>query len=438
MLEYKVFWCKTNKYFTEKWMDHPFLEGKKGVFIASCVVTDRAKAKWVKFAKKKLAMLPEEDFLFLSGCWNLKNGMIDPQFFETYHELAPYKERIVLLPEDPEDYGKDRSTLMKEKIRNFQILSSKAQIFTRKYMVIQMGCDNFCTFCLTVQARGRHKSRPKEEIIEEINEFIQNGGKEVVLTGTNLGAWGALSSNDFKDSKFVELIHSILEETPIERIRISSLGVEFLSDACIALFSETRINAYVHLSIQSGSDPILKRMNRHYDAHFLREVLKKLKKIERPDWVELNIWADLIVGFPGETDEDFEATKELVSDYGITQLHAFPFSAHDSHYSIPAWKFEDQIAEHIKMERLRSLLALGKTELEKFCTSHHGKTVRVLIEKTDGVSTFQWWSENYLFCNELNCQIPYETIFKRWTVIEWIYHYNSSVTFENPEQEGEK
>jgi len=209
--------------------------------------------------------------------------MIDPQFFETYHELAPYKERIVLLPEDPEDYGKDRSTLMKEKIRNFQILSSKAQIFTRKYMVIQMGCDNFCTFCLTVQARGRHKSRPKEEIIEEINEFIQNGGKEVVLTGTNLGAWGALSSNDFKDSKFVELIHSILEETPIERIRISSLGVEFLSDACIALFSETRINAYVHLSIQSGSDSILKRMNRHYDAHFLREVLKKLKKIERPD-----------------------------------------------------------------------------------------------------------------------------------------------------------
>jgi tRNA A37 methylthiotransferase MiaB len=156
-------------------MDHPFLEGKKGIFIASCVVTDKAKAKWVKFAKKKLASLPSEDFLFLSGCGNLKNGMIDPLFFETYSELAPFKERIVLLPEDPEDYGKDRSQRMKEKIRNFQILSSKAQIFTRKYMVIQMGCDNFCTFCLTVQARGRHKSRPKEEIIEEINEFIRNG-----------------------------------------------------------------------------------------------------------------------------------------------------------------------------------------------------------------------------------------------------------------------
>lgn len=126
----------------------------------------------------------------------------------------------------------------------------------------------------------------------------------------------------------------------------------------------------------------------------------------------------MIVGFPGEAEEDFLDTKELVSHYGITQLHAFPFSAHESHYSIPAGKFENQIPEHIKMERLRTLLDLGKKELENFCITHTGKKVRILIEKTDGVKTFQGWSENYLFANELNCHIPPNTPLKRGTVIE--------------------
>lgn len=230
-------------------------------------------------------------------------------------------------------------------------------LHTKKFIVIQTGCDNFCTFCLTVQARGRHKSRSSEDIIAEINDFMKSGGKEVVLTGTNLGAWGAQSSEDIADSRFAELLKEILEKTTLSRLRISSLGVEFVGSSLMELFKNKRISAYVHLSVQSGSDSILVSMNRHYDRAKLLQVLSDLQSLKREDGMQVNIGADLIVGFPGETDADFRDTLGLVSKYGITQLHAFPFSAHHEHYSVPAGKFPHQVEEWIKTERLNTLMS---------------------------------------------------------------------------------
>ena len=201
--------------------------------------------------------------------------MVDPKFYEIYHELKNFQDKIEVLPEDPSDFAmseEEKKKMMQTKLRSLRSKNLK-QIFTRKYMVVQTGCDNFCTFCLTVQARGRHKFRPIDEILDEIHTFVRGGGKEIVLTGINLGAWGAESSNDFQDSQFIYLIKTILEETEIERVRISSLGVEFFSDELINLFKNERIIAYVHLSIQSGSMPILAKMNRHYDDKKVREVL---------------------------------------------------------------------------------------------------------------------------------------------------------------------
>lgn len=289
-MEYKVFGCKTNKYFAEKWLAHPHLDGKTGYFIASCVVTDRAKAKWVKHAIKKLKTLKNDEKLFLSGCGNIRDGVVDPKFFEIYHELENFRDKIEILPEDPSDFvmsDDEKKRMMLTKLRTLK--SANKQIFTRKYIVVQTGCDNFCTFCLTVQARGRHKFRPLEEILDEIHTFVRAGGKEIVLTGINLGAWGAESSNDFQSSQFAFLIKNILEKTEIERIRISSLGVEFFSDEVIEIFKNPRIIAYVHLSIQSGSSKILKRMNRHYDSEKVHEVLQKLRNIQRDDGVMINI-----------------------------------------------------------------------------------------------------------------------------------------------------
>lgn len=133
--------------------------------------------------------------------------------------------------------------------------------------------------------------------------------------------------------------------------------MEFVSDRLIELFKKTRINPYIHLSIQSGSDSILRAMNRHYGRKQLLDTMKKLRALEREDEVMLNIGADLIVGFPGETDSDYEDTVGIVRDFQVTQLHAFPFSAHTDHYSVPAGKFPNQIDERIKTLRWTDLMS---------------------------------------------------------------------------------
>lgn len=422
-MDYKVFGCKTNKYFAEKWLAHPHLEDKKWYFIASCVVTDRAKAKWVKHAIKKLKTLKNDEKLFLSGCGNIRDWVVDPKFFEIYHELLNFQDKIEILPEDPSDFvmsEEEKKRMMQTKIRSLRAV--KKQIFTRKYLVIQTGCDNFCTFCLTVQARGRHKWRPEDEILDEIHTFVRWWWKEIVLTGINLGAWWSDSSNDFKSSKFANLVHQILEKTEIERIRISSLGVEFFSDEVIDLFANSRIIAYVHLSIQSGSTKILQKMNRHYTGEQTREVLSKLRQIQREDNVILNIWADIIAGFPDENDDDFNDTISIIDDFGISQLHGFPFSGHIDHYSVPAGNFKNQVPNHISQARTKKMLEHWQNQKIILAEKNIWKILNVLVEKVseDGAS-FSGWSENYLACNEKNFEVLEWQKIKKWEIIKWKY-----------------
>lgn len=422
-MDYKVFGCKTNKYFAEKWLAHPHLEDKKWYFIASCVVTDRAKAKWVKHAIKKLKTLKNDEKLFLSGCGNIRDWVVDPKFFEIYHELLNFQDKIEILPEDPSDFvmsEEEKKRMMQTKIRSLRAV--KKQIFTRKYLVIQTGCDNFCTFCLTVQARGRHKWRPEDEILDEIHTFVRWWWKEIVLTGINLGAWWSDSSNDFKSSKFANLVHQILEKTEIERIRISSLGVEFFSDEVIDLFANSRIIAYVHLSIQSGSTKILQKMNRHYTGEQTREVLSKLRQIQREDNVILNIWADIIAGFPDENDDDFNDTISIIDDFGISQLHGFPFSGHIDHYSVPAGNFKNQVPNHISQARTKKMLEHWQNQKIILAEKNIWKILNVLVEKVseDGTS-FSGWSENYLACNEKNFEVLKWQKIQKWEIIKWKY-----------------
>ena len=417
-MEYKIFGCKTNKYFTDRWAESPLLEWKEGVFISSCVVTDKAKSKWVRFAKQKLKSLKEGEKIYLSGCWSLREGSIDGDFYTIYPELLSFRDKIRLLPEDPGDIINAVKPSLKERIQKATILGTG--LHTKKFIVIQTGCDNFCTFCLTVQARGRHKSRTSEEIVAEINDFVANGWKEVVLTGTNLGAWGAGSSENIADTRFPELLTEILRKTMLPRLRVSSLGVEFVDGKLLELFKNPRISAYVHLSIQSGSDSILKQMSRHYSSARLLTVLEGLRSLKRDDGVQINIGADLIVGFPGESDTDFRDTLGLIGKYGITQLHAFPFSAHRNHYSVPAGKFPHQIDEKVKTERLNVLLSEWERVKQIFLEANNGKYFKVLIEG-------KWigWTENYIECTPDNFQTASGFVFEKKTIVEGVYRFGA-------------
>ena len=423
-MEYKIFGCKVNKYYTDKWLNCEYLKNKSGIFVASCVVTDKAKRKWVKFIKDifKNEELKNWEKVFISGCWAFEKGEKHSKFFEIYPELKQFENKIEILWEDPEKI----LGLQNKKLENLKN-KFKNQIYTKKFVVIQWGCDSFCSFCLTVQKRWKHFYRKKEEILKEILDFEKVGWKEVVLTWINLSAWGLENTNPIikkqlenleeVKSKFSELLEYILENTKIKRIRISSLGPEFIDEKVIKIFENTRIYPHFHFSIQSGSTKILKNMKRHYNWEFMEKLLEKVRKIKRKDWVLIGIWADLIIWFPWESEEDFEKTCDLIEKYEITKVHAFPFSAHNYWENVPAWFFANQIDEKIKKQRMQKITKISDKVRNNFIEKNIWKELEVLIEvEKDG--NFKGWTGNYIEVNQENFEIVSGKI-ERNEIIIW-------------------
>lgn len=417
-MKYKVFGCKVNKYYTDEWLNSAYLSDKNGVFIASCVVTDKAKRKWLKFVRDELKTIKENEKIFISWCGAFEKWEENQAFFEVYEDLKWFENKIEILPESPNQNKKEWNTPTSDapKLDLKAKLGGLKSMYTKKFIVIQGGCDSFCTFCLTVIKRGKHYYRSKEDIVDEITDFEMRWGKEVVLTGVNLCAWGLEHTNDFANSQFHELIEYILEKTEIPRIRISSLWPEFINEKILKLFENKRIYPHFHFSIQSGSSNVLKAMRRHYDGAFMRDLLEKTKNIHREDNVEVSIWADLIVGFPNETDEDFLQTLELVEKYHITKLHAFPFSNHTLWEHVPASFFPHQVDEKIKKERLDTLLKRGEEKRAEFIQTQIWRTFEVLIES---VKWNEWkgWSENYIECDHNNFEVISGKVWKNEIVI---------------------
>ena len=458
-MEYKIFGCKVNKYYTDKWLNSEYLKDKNWIFVASCVVTDQAKRKWIKFIKeifkdkKDLNIwfdewkLPESQSLigwvfewiksnsksynnfkvYISWCWAFKDWKAQDNFFELYPELEQFKDKIEILWEDPDNEKISQNILKQakwfrkiENNKNLEKLKNKLknQIYTKKFVLIQWGCDSFCSFCLTVKKRWKHYYRAKEDIVKEILDFEKSWWKEVVLTGINLSAWGQKSTNDFENPRFKELIKYILENTKIPRIRISSLWPEFIDDETIKLFENTRIYPHFHISVQSGSTNVLKNMKRHYSWEYIKNLLLKLRNLKREDEVIVSIWADIIVGFPWETENDFKKTLELIKDCEITKVHAFPFSAHKLWENVPAWFFKNQIDDKTKKERMNKILDLSEKIRQNFINKNIWKTFKILIEQTKEDWSFKGWTENYIESSKENIEIISWEV-KRNEIIIW-------------------
>ena len=399
-MKYKVFWCKVNKYFTDEWLNNSYLKDKSWLFVASCVVTDSAKKKWLKFVKQELSNLKENEKIFISWCGAFENWKENKEFFKVYEELSSFKDKIEVLWETPPKEEK-KQKLDLSKLWN---LKNKLSLTTKKFLLIQWWCDSFCTFCLTVQKRWRHFFRSKEDIVDEITEFELQWWKEVVLTWVNLAAWGQDTTNEFDSPKLHELLQYILDKTEIKRVRISSLWPEFVWEDLLKVFENKRIYPHFHFSIQSWNSRILKLMRRHYDGDYMRDLLDKTLKIKREDSVSISIWADLIVWFPGETDAEFEDTLNLVKNYNITKVHWFPFSNHTLGEHVPASYFKWQIEEKIKKERLEKLLSTWEKVRENFIKSQIWKTFEVLVESVNNW-IFKWWTQNYIEATNDNFEV---------------------------------
>jgi len=333
----------------------------------------------------------------------------------------------VILEEKPEELKLEIDSKTKKeekkkvdfsKLKNF----TQKQIYTKKFLLIQWWCNSFCTFCLTVQKRWRHYYRDKDDIVSEITEFEFGWWKEVVLTWVNLSAWWLRDTNDVWQSRFAELLEYILEKTTIPRLRISSLWPEFIDDRCLEIFKNKRIYPHFHFSVQSGSSKVLKDMRRHYDWEYMRKLLEKTKNLEREDWVEVSIWADIIVGFPWETKDDFMDTYNLVKDWLITKVHAFPFSAHKFWESVPAWKFENQVSDLEKKDRMWDLEFIADSVRDDFIERNIWKKFEVLIEVVKEENwKIRWkgWTENYIEADDRTFEIL-EWEIKKNSIVKWI------------------
>ncbi|NIA23885.1 MAG: MiaB/RimO family radical SAM methylthiotransferase [Proteobacteria bacterium] len=236
------------------------------------------------------------------------------------------------------------------------------------FVPIMRGCNNFCTYCIVPYTRGREKSRNADDIINEINLIYKKGGLDITLLGQNVNSY------DYKGLDFPALLNRIVKETDIPRIRFLTSHPKDLSDKLIdTIFSAKRICKSLHLPVQSGSDRILTKMNRGYKISRYKGVINRIRNVDK----EFVITTDIIVGFPGETEEDYNMTLELVNDIRYDFAYMFRYSPR---VGTPAAKFKDQIPEEIKLNRLNKLIDIQNSISYDKNREMIGKTYEVFFE----------------------------------------------------------
>jgi threonylcarbamoyladenosine tRNA methylthiotransferase MtaB len=236
---------------------------------------------------------------------------------------------------------------------------------TRPNLKVQDGCDNRCSFCVIPSVRGQSRSLPLPEIVREVNALVAAGYRELVISGINLGRWG----RDLESRKlhFVSLLHTILAETQLEKLRISSVEpMDWTDDLIATVASSPRIARHAHVPLQSGSDSVLRRMHRKYRPWHYREKIEKI----RAAMPTAAIGADVMAGFPGETDAEFEATRRFIEDLPFTYLHVFTYSARPG---TPAASLPNQVPVHVARERNKILRDLAAEKKYAFMRSFVGK-----------------------------------------------------------------
>ncbi len=261
---------------------------------------------------------------------------------------------------------------------------------TRAFIKVQDGCNQFCTYCIIPYARGRVRSRKVEDVIDEVTTLAQNGYKEIVLTGIHLSSYGVDLSEDITLLGLIKEVHKI---AGIERIRLGSLEPQIVTEQFASELSKLdKICPHFHLSLQSGCDDTLKRMNRKYDCKQYKlgcDILRKY--FDQPA-----ITTDVIVGFPGETDADFETTKKYLEDIRFFEMHIFKYSRRKG---TPADRMKDQIPEKIKSERSHILLDLEAIMSKEYRKRIIGQNVEVLMEEAlekNGARYFVGYTKTYI------------------------------------------
>ena len=380
--------CKVNQYETEAMLEILQAnniniakndETPQIIIINTCTVTGESDNKAKKLLRRCYREYPES-VIVLAGCFTQVAVNINElsmfadiiigtknrsKIYDYISEYIDNREKIIDIPKH----------LKGEKFEALKIKSFNER--TRAFIKIEDGCNRFCSYCIIPYARGMVRSKPLNDILEEVKGIADSGYKEIVLTGINLTAYG----EDIIDQKIdlADIINAVSKIEKIERIRLGSLEPDKLNDAIInKLAVNPKLCPHFHLSLQSGCDETLKRMNRHYSCEDYYKLCKKLKEVfENP-----SITTDIMVGFPSESDEEFKETLEFAKKIGFLKVHVFSYSVRGG---TAAEKLKNHIDENIKAKRNKILRNEMDISQQDFLKKQIGKELSVIFEReTDG------------------------------------------------------
>jgi threonylcarbamoyladenosine tRNA methylthiotransferase MtaB len=415
--------CKVNQFESEALMDAleqrgyalvPFEEGADITVINTCTVTHRADFQSRQTVRRAVRSNPNS-LIIVTGCY----PQVEPDAFlkmQGVHYLLGNREKNQIPDFLPlMQKGKFQKVQVGDIQKERHFSETPLHSFhrhTRAFLKIQDGCNAYCTYCIVPHARGQSRSLRPERVIENLKILKEKGFKEVVLTGIHLGAYGLDLDPSFPLEKLLGQLEK--EETP-DRIRLSSIEPgDFSPELISALSQSNKICPHLHISIQSGDDEILKKMNRDYDRSFLSDLIRELH-LRVPN---LSIGADVIVGFPGETEEKFKNTYGLVESLPFSYLHVFPFSRRKG---TPAFQFPQRVNEKEIKKRAEAMRELGKKKRQAFYYQFLNQELSVLLEDRKEKETGGWkgLSRNYipvLLANKNGIKEHQDRVNREWTV----------------------
>ncbi len=389
--------CKVNQYeseaigelFVASGYDLVNIEEKADVYIINtCTVTNFGDKKSRQLIRKVKRQNPES-VVAVVGCY-AQTAPKEIADVEGVNLIIGTKDRhkIVALVEAyrPEDGVKNYVTGIMEE-REFESLSIQTLVNrTRAYLKIQDGCSQFCSYCIIPYARGPIRSRKPEDVLNEVKTLAENGFQEVVLTGIHVASYG----KELKDITLLDIIKEVHKIEGIKRIRLSSIEPNVVTEEFAAEISRLpKVCDHFHLSLQSGCDRTLKAMNRKYTTEKYRQAAALLRSY----MPHVALTTDIIVGFPGETEEDFQECYDFAKEMKFSKIHVFPYSPKKG---TPAAKMAGQIPNRVKGERSKKLIALSDGMAEEFMAAYIGETLPVLFEQGIGENLYEGHTTNYI------------------------------------------
>ena len=387
--------CKVNAYETEAMQQMleaagyeivPFEPGADIYVINTCSVTNIADRKSRQMLHKAKKMNPDA-IVVAAGCYvqaDTKKAEADASI-DIIIGNNKKQELIPILESYRTGHQKTTECVDINHTKEYENLEiDRTEEHTRAYLKVQDGCNQFCTYCIIPYARGRIRSKKTEDVVNEVKRLAASGCQEVVLTGIHLSSYGKERPED--QENLLTLIQAVHQVDGIERIRLGSLEPGIITEEFAAAISSLpKVCPHFHLSLQSGCTTTLKRMNRRYTAEEYREKCEILRKY----YPAPALTTDVITGFPGETEEEFEESRSFVDSIHFYETHIFPYSKREG---TKAAGMPDQLTEQVKKERSRILIALGKEHQREYMEQFLGQEKEVLFEEQQTVEGQEYWT----------------------------------------------